>query len=65
LPDILERQGLSLNLLSTRAMCLILEKHLVVLEYFPAYLKILEYFKNCSLKNYWLRWTFKNQEWTI
>jgi len=44
LPDVLERQGLSLNLLSKRVMSLILEKHLVVLEYFPASLKILEYF---------------------
>jgi len=52
LPDVLERQGLSLNLLSKRVMSLILEKHLVVLEYFPASLKILEYFLNCSFKNY-------------
>jgi len=22
-------------------------------------------FLNCSFKNYWLPWTFKNQEWTI
>ena len=44
LPDVLEGQGLSLNLLSKRAMSLILEKHLVVLEFFPASLKILEYF---------------------
>jgi len=36
LSDVLERQGLSLNLLSKRVMSLILEKHLVVLEYFPA-----------------------------
>jgi len=42
LPDVLERQELSLNLLSKRVMCLILEKHFVVLEYFPASLKILE-----------------------
>jgi len=48
LPDVLERQGLSLSLLSKRVMSLILEKHLVFLEYFPASLKILEYFKNCS-----------------
>jgi len=32
LPDVLERQGLSLNLLSKRVMSLILEKHFVVLE---------------------------------
>jgi len=44
LPDVLERQGLSLNLLLKRIMSLILEKHLVVLDYFPASLKILEYF---------------------
>jgi len=31
-PDVLERQGLSLNLLSKRVMSLILEKGLVVLE---------------------------------
>jgi len=43
LPDVLERQELSLSLLSKRVMSLILEKHLV-LEYFPAPLKILEYF---------------------
>jgi len=42
LPDVLERQGLSLNLPSNRVMSLILEKHLVVLEYFPASVKILE-----------------------
>ena len=36
LPDVLERQGLSLNLLSKLVMGLILEKHFVVLEYFPA-----------------------------
>jgi len=41
--DVLERKGLSLNLLSERIMSLILEKHLVVLEDFPASLKILEY----------------------
>jgi len=44
LPDVLESQELSLNLLSKRVVSLILEKHLVVLEYFPASLKILEYF---------------------
>jgi len=44
LPDVLEGEGLSLNLLSKLVMSLILEKHLVVLEYFPASLKILDYF---------------------
>jgi len=44
LPDVLERQELSLNLLSKRVMSLILEKHLVVFEYYPASLKILECF---------------------
>jgi len=38
----LERQGLSLNLLSKLVMFLILEKHFVVLDHFPATLKILE-----------------------
>jgi len=52
LPEVLEGHGLSLNLLSKRVMSLILEKHLVVLEHFLAFLKILEYFKNCSFKNY-------------
>ena len=42
LPDVLERQGLFLNLLVKLVMSLILEKHLVVLEYFPTSLKILE-----------------------
>jgi len=42
LPGVLERQELSLNLLSKLSMSLILEKHLAVLEYFPASLKILE-----------------------
>jgi len=42
LPDILERQELSLNLLSKLVMSLILEKQLVVLEYLPMSLKILE-----------------------
>jgi len=37
LPDVLERQGLSLNLLSKLVMSLILEKHLVVPEYFPVH----------------------------
>ena len=44
LPDVLERQELSLNLLTKLVMTLILKKHLDVLEYFPASLKILEYF---------------------
>jgi len=48
LPDVLQRKGLSLNLLSKRVMSLILEKHLDDLEYFPASLKILEYFLNFS-----------------
>jgi len=52
LPDVLERQELSLNLLSNRVLSLILEKHRVVLEYFPASLKILVYFKKFSLENY-------------
>jgi len=52
LPDVLERQELSLNLLSKRVFSLILEKHLVVLESFPASLKILEFLKKFSLKNY-------------
>jgi len=42
LPDVLERQELSLNLLSKLVLSLILEKLIVVLEYFPATLKILE-----------------------
>ena len=42
LPDVLERQGSSLNFLLKPFVSLILEKHLVVLEYFPASLKILE-----------------------
>jgi len=42
LPDVLERRELFLNLQSKLVMSLILEKHLVVLEYFPASLKILE-----------------------
>jgi len=44
LPDVLERQELSLNLLSKSGMSLIFEKHLVVLEYYPASMKILECF---------------------
>jgi len=42
LPDVLERQELSLNFLSKLVLSLIPEKHLVVLEYFPASWKILE-----------------------
>jgi len=42
LPDVLERQELFLNLLSKLVMSLILEKHLVVVEYFSASFKILE-----------------------
>jgi len=42
LPDVLERQELSLNLLSKLVLSLILEKYLVVLEYFPTSLKIIE-----------------------
>ena len=52
LPDVLERRELSLNFLSKLVMSLILEKHLVVLEYFLASLKILEYLKKFSLKKY-------------
>ena len=52
LPHVLERQELSLNFLSKRVLSLILEKHLFVLEYIPVFLKILEYFLNCSFKNY-------------
>jgi len=50
--DVLESQGLSLNLVSKLVMSLILEKHFVVLEYFPASLKVLEQLQNCSLLNY-------------
>jgi len=42
LPDVLELQELSLNLLSKLVLSLILEKHLVVLENLLASLKILE-----------------------
>jgi len=59
LPDVLERQRLSLNLLSKRVMSLILEKRLVVLEYFPASLKIfkivhlrtIDYVKHARINN--------------
>jgi len=40
LPDVLERQGLSLSLLSKLIVSLILDKHFVVLEYFLASLKV-------------------------
>jgi len=52
LPDVLERQELSLNLVSKLVLSLILEKYLVVLLYFPASLKILEQFLNSSFLNY-------------
>jgi len=42
LPEVLECQGLSLNLLSKHVMSLILEKHFVILGYFLASLKVLE-----------------------
>jgi len=42
LPDVLERQELSFNLMSKLVMTLILEKQLVVLEYFPVSLQILK-----------------------
>ena len=42
LPDVLERQELSMNLLSKIVMSLILEKHFGAFEHFPASLKILE-----------------------
>jgi len=42
LPDVLERQELSLNLLSKLVLSWILEKYLVVFENLPASLKILE-----------------------
>jgi len=40
LPDVHERQGLSLNLLSKLVMSFILEKHFAVLEYFPPSMKV-------------------------
>jgi len=36
LPDVLERQGLSLNFLSKLVMSMILKRHFVVLDNFPA-----------------------------
>ena len=47
----LECQELSLNLLSKRVMSLFLEKHLVILEYFPVSLKFLNIFKIFHLRN--------------
>ena len=52
LPDILERQGLSFNLLLKLFMSFILEKHFAVHEYFPTSLKVLERLFNCSLISY-------------
>jgi len=43
-------------------MSLILEKHFVFLEYFPASLKVLEQVRNCSYLSYWLHWIFKKQD---
>jgi len=43
-------------------MSLILVRHFVVLENFPASLKVLEQLWNCSLLNFWFHWTFKNQD---
>ena len=42
LSDVLETQELFSNWLSTLVMFLVFEKHFVVLEYFPASLKVLE-----------------------
>jgi len=42
LPGVLVHRQLFLNLLSKLVMSLILEKHLVVLDYFPESLKILD-----------------------
>jgi len=42
LSDVLERQGLPLNLLSKLVMSLILEKCFVVLEYISMFMKVLE-----------------------
>jgi len=52
LPDVLERQGLFLNLLLKLVMPLILAKHFVVLEYFATSLKVLEQLLNCSSSSY-------------
>jgi len=64
LPDFLECQGLSLNLISKRVMSLILEKYVVVIEYFPVSFKILEYFKIAHLKiiDYTEHSTIKNKQ---
>jgi len=42
LPDVFKCQELSLNLLSNLVMSVILEKHFVVFDNFPASLKVLE-----------------------
>jgi len=52
LPDVLERPGLSLNLLSKPVMSLVLEKYFLVLEYFRASLKVLEQLRKILLLNY-------------
>ena len=57
--DVLERQGLFLNLLSKLVMSLHLEKHFVVPEYFSGSLKVLEQLCNCSLLNYCILRSFK------
>ena len=64
LRDVLERKGLSLNLLWKLVMFWILEKYFVALEYFPASLKVLQQLWNCSLLDHWLHWTLKKQEKT-
>jgi len=38
------------------------EKHFIVLEYCPASFKLPEQLWNCLVLNYWLHWTFKNQD---
>jgi len=50
--DVLERQGVSLDLLSKLFMSLIPRK---------TSLEVLEQLWNCSLLNYWLNWTVKVQ----
>jgi len=62
LPDVLERPGLSLNLLSKPVMSLVLEKYFLVLEYFRASLKVLQQLRKFLLLNYWLQSTLKNQD---
>jgi len=44
---VLDRQGLSLNLLLKLVMSLVLEKSFVFLEYFPASVRVLEQWLNC------------------